>query len=86
MIENRTVDIKQNTSDRDKVIEEFNQLFVGFREKNSNVQDLEHFETLITEKITFDNKVQQKVVLAPESRRNRICMINLIRELQPYLN
>jgi hypothetical protein len=60
MIENRTVDIKQNTSDRNKVIEEFNKLFVDFREKNSNVQDLEHFETLRTEKITFDNKVTTK--------------------------
>jgi len=32
MVENRSVDIKQNSSDRDKVIEEFNKLFEDFRE------------------------------------------------------
>ena len=57
MVENRSVDIKQNTNDRDKVIKEFNRLFADFREKSSNAQDLEHFETLGTEKISFDNKV-----------------------------
>ena len=58
MVENRSVDIKQNTNDRDKVIEEFNKLFADFREKSSNAQDIEHFETLGTEKIAFDNKVK----------------------------
>src|SRR5271157_30424 len=60
MVENHSVDIKQNSSDRDKVSEEFNKLFEDFREKSSNVQDLEHFETLGTEKISFDNKVSTK--------------------------
>ena len=69
MVENRSVDIKQNSNDRDKVIEEFNKLFADFREKSSNAQDLEHFETLGTEKISFDNKVMQKVVLHRKAAR-----------------
>jgi hypothetical protein len=60
MVENNSVDIKENLSDRDKVINEFNKLFKDFREKCSNCQDLAHFEPLRTEKIAFDNKIATK--------------------------
>ena len=39
------------------MFEEFNKLFEDFIEQSSNVQDLEHFEILGTEKIAIDNRV-----------------------------
>jgi hypothetical protein len=60
MIKDRSVDIKQNSSDREKIINEFNKLFEDFREKCSNGQDSDHFEPLRTEKIAFDNKITTK--------------------------
>jgi hypothetical protein len=60
MVENRSVDINQDSSDRAKIIEKFNKLFEDFREKSSNVQDLEHLEIRKTEKNAFDNRVTTK--------------------------
>jgi hypothetical protein len=47
MVEDRSVNIKQNSSDKDRVFEEFNKLFEDFIAKNSNIQDLEHFGVLM---------------------------------------
>ncbi len=60
MVENRSVDINQDSSDKAKIIEKFNKLFEDFREESSNVQDLEHLEIHKTEKIAFDNRVTTK--------------------------
>lgn len=57
MAEDNYVNIKQNSSDRDRVFEEFNKLFENFMAKNSTVKDLECFEILETEKIALDNRV-----------------------------
>jgi len=57
MVEDRSFDIKQNSSDRYRVLEEFNKLFEDFIEKSSNVQDLEHFEIPGNDKIAFNNIV-----------------------------
>src|ERR1035437_3012516 len=57
MVEDRFCYIKQNSSDRYRVLEEFNKLFDDFIEKSSDVQDLEHFKIFETEKIAFNNIV-----------------------------
>ena len=57
MVDVRSFDIKQNSSDRYRVLEEFNKLFEDFIEKSNNVQDLEHFEITETGKISFNNIV-----------------------------
>ena len=57
MVEDRSFDIMQNSSDRFRVLEEFNKLFEDFIEKSSNVQDLEHLELPGNEKTAFNNIV-----------------------------
>ena len=51
MVEDRSFDIMQNSSDRFRVLEEFNKLFEDFIEKSSNVQDLEHLNSLEMKKL-----------------------------------
>ena len=50
MAEDSSVNIIQNSIDKNKVLEEFNKLLEGFIAKNSTVQDLEQFEVPDTEK------------------------------------
>jgi hypothetical protein len=60
MVERNSVDIKQNSNDRDKAIKEFNKLFENFIERSGNVQGLENFEILGTGKIAFNSIVTAK--------------------------
>ena len=47
MIKDRSIDIKQNSSDRNKVIEEFNKLFEDFKRENVVMFKIsDHFELM----------------------------------------
>jgi hypothetical protein len=57
MVENLSVNIKQNSSDRDKVFKEYNKLFEDVIVQNSDIQDIEHSEILKNERIAINNRV-----------------------------
>jgi len=57
MADDSSINIKQNSSDRNKVLEEFNRLLEEFRAKSSTIQDLEQFGTSGTEMTFPDMRV-----------------------------
>jgi len=57
MAEDRSIDIKQSSSDRNKVLGEFNRLLEEFLAKSSTVQDLKHLGSQNGEMTALDNEV-----------------------------
>ena len=62
MAEDSSVNIKQSSSDRNKVLEEFNKLLEEFLAKSSTVQDLEQFKIPDTETTSPDLRVTTRNV------------------------
>jgi len=60
IVEDRLVNIKQNSSDRNKVLEKFNKILEEFVAKNSTVQDLEQLEIPETETTAPDLRVTNR--------------------------
>ena len=57
MAEDRSNDIKQSSSDRNKVLGEFNRLLEEFLAKSNIVQDLEHLGSQSGEMTALNNEV-----------------------------
>ena len=80
MVENLSVNIKQNSNDRDRVFKEYNKLFEDIIAQNSGIQDTEHFkilkneETAINNRISILSKFKSPEKEESEAAKRRLCI------------
>ena len=60
MAKSSSINMKQSLNDRDRVLEEFNELLEKFLAKNNIIQDLEQSKILDAEKTSLDRRVETK--------------------------